>query len=239
MVVVAEYFAMKNSIFKGLAGFLGGICLAAALGANAHAELISIGMQETGVNGGAITTEATGSGVTGFFGSYGSFSVNFESAADVSALGLPTLLSSNTLNIANAAPGTLEVWVTAQGLSLPGLVRQLESSFTVNGLVNASIVEKTYYSSSNALYGGTLLGTFSTSATPANSTSLGPVENLTGPFSVTEEYIITSQPNGSANLTATIAAVPEPSTWAMLLVGFAGVGFVACRKRSGARLRLA
>lgn len=28
-----------------------------------------------------------------------------------------------------------------------------------------------------------------------------------------------------------IAAVPEPSTWAMLLIGFAGVGFAAYRKR--------
>jgi hypothetical protein len=29
-----------------------------------------------------------------------------------------------------------------------------------------------------------------------------------------------------------VAAVPEPSTWAMLLVGFAGLGFVAYRRKS-------
>jgi hypothetical protein len=29
--------------------------------------------------------------------------------------------------------------------------------------------------------------------------------------------------------TATISAVPEPSTWAMMILGFAGVGFMACR----------
>jgi len=28
------------------------------------------------------------------------------------------------------------------------------------------------------------------------------------------------------------AAVPEPSTWAMLLVGFAGIGFMAYRRKS-------
>ena len=28
-----------------------------------------------------------------------------------------------------------------------------------------------------------------------------------------------------------VAAVPEPSTWAMMLLGFAGVGFAAYRKR--------
>lgn len=29
----------------------------------------------------------------------------------------------------------------------------------------------------------------------------------------------------------TIAAVPEPSTWAMMILGFAGVGFIAYRRR--------
>jgi hypothetical protein len=31
---------------------------------------------------------------------------------------------------------------------------------------------------------------------------------------------------------AIAAAVPEPSTWAMLLLGFAGVGFMAYRRKS-------
>jgi hypothetical protein len=31
--------------------------------------------------------------------------------------------------------------------------------------------------------------------------------------------------------TAAIAAVPEPATWAMMLIGFAGVGYMAMRKR--------
>ena len=35
--------------------------------------------------------------------------------------------------------------------------------------------------------------------------------------------------------TAAIGAVPEPSTWAMMLLGFAGVGFMAYRRRSGNR----
>jgi hypothetical protein len=28
------------------------------------------------------------------------------------------------------------------------------------------------------------------------------------------------------------SAIPEPSTWAMLLLGFAGLGFLAYRKRA-------
>jgi hypothetical protein len=29
-----------------------------------------------------------------------------------------------------------------------------------------------------------------------------------------------------------VSAVPEPSTWAMMLLGFAGVGFIAYRRKS-------
>lgn len=40
------------------------------------------------------------------------------------------------------------------------------------------------------------------------------------------------------NLTVT-AAVPEASTWAMMILGFAGVGFMAYRRKSGVAMRLA
>jgi hypothetical protein len=31
---------------------------------------------------------------------------------------------------------------------------------------------------------------------------------------------------------AAVSAVPEPSTWAMMILGFAGVGFTAYRRKS-------
>jgi hypothetical protein len=36
----------------------------------------------------------------------------------------------------------------------------------------------------------------------------------------------------SLSTTPVVAAVPEPSTWAMMILGFAGVGFVAYRRKS-------
>jgi len=36
----------------------------------------------------------------------------------------------------------------------------------------------------------------------------------------------------------TVTAVPEPSTWAMMLLGFAGVGFMAYRRRASGSLRI-
>jgi PEP-CTERM motif len=39
---------------------------------------------------------------------------------------------------------------------------------------------------------------------------------------------------------SSVAAVPEPSTWAMLLLGFAGIGFMTYRrKQSGSALSVA
>jgi hypothetical protein len=46
----------------------------------------------------------------------------------------------------------------------------------------------------------------------------------------------TSQLNVYADFTA---AVPEPSTWAMMIIGFAGVGFLAYRRRNQGSFRLA
>jgi len=39
-------------------------------------------------------------------------------------------------------------------------------------------------------------------------------------------------------ITLSIAAVPEPSTWAMMILGFVGVGFLAYRRRGQQNFRL-
>jgi hypothetical protein len=41
-------------------------------------------------------------------------------------------------------------------------------------------------------------------------------------------------PMTSNSIIASIASVPEPSTWAMMILGFAGVGFLAYRRRNQA-----
>jgi hypothetical protein len=47
----------------------------------------------------------------------------------------------------------------------------------------------------------------------------------------------TDTSTGSTSLdTFTVAAVPEPSTWAMMMLGFFGLGFLASRKKVALRL---
>jgi len=40
-------------------------------------------------------------------------------------------------------------------------------------------------------------------------------------------------------VSAAITAIPEPSTWAMLLIGFAGIGAMTYRRRNSTALRAA
>ena len=45
------------------------------------------------------------------------------------------------------------------------------------------------------------------------------------------EYINGAEVEGLDNVQLMTAAVPEPSTWAMMILGFAGVGFMTYRRR--------
>jgi hypothetical protein len=58
-----------------------------------------------------------------------------------------------------------------------------------------------------------------------------------------DAYGFTGQPgwynDNTGSITVQISGVPEPSTWAMMILGFLGVGFVAYRRKNGPALRIA
>jgi hypothetical protein len=60
---------------------------------------------------------------------------------------------------------------------------------------------------------------------------------------LTEDHNAGLGPNpsgvGLGSFGAVIAPVPEPSTWAMMILGFAGIGFMAYRRKSAPTFRLA
>ncbi|HWJ38178.1 MAG TPA: PEPxxWA-CTERM sorting domain-containing protein [Sphingomicrobium sp.] len=63
--------------------------------------------------------------------------------------------------------------------------------------------------------------------------------SASGPFTLTVRDL--SVTNGGLNtpITGTIRAVPEPATWGMMLLGFAGIGFAMRRRRQPAIAQVA
>lgn len=63
----------------------------------------------------------------------------------------------------------------------------------------------------------------------------GSLLSISGPFANEQLFAIFGPqaalaPAAFLNL-ETVSAVPEPSTWAMMILGFAGVGYMTCRRR--------
>jgi hypothetical protein len=80
-----------------------------------------------------------------------------------------------------------------------------------------------YYNNTNdAAHGGLGTWVLSSVSDPAGTADgLNPID-----FQVTR-------------ISGSVGAVPEPATWAMMLLGFCGLGFMAYRRRSGGTLRFA
>ncbi len=208
-----------------------GLCLAAPA---AHATLITIALQETGVHSGAITAVANdgGSGSVTYAGGYGTFRSN-----NISAFGAPLLddgsLISNTLNVSSAAAGTLKIWITETGYTSAFGSSQFLSGLTSNllrgGVTRVEMI--TYIDPANGLYGGTILSdvVFTSIGSSSFTTNSPP---LPGQYSLTHEYIITATGKGSSQDTMSLEYVPEPASILLMGLGLAGLGVVR-RKRRG------
>ncbi|MDR3468717.1 MAG: PEPxxWA-CTERM sorting domain-containing protein [Xanthobacteraceae bacterium] len=68
---------------------------------------------------------------------------------------------------------------------------------------------------------------------------VGPLDGSTSPLGITVENLYITATNSSyheigpaGDVVLEVAAVPEPSTWAMMILGFVGVGFMAYRRKS-------
>ena len=94
------------------------------------------------------------------------------------------------------------------------------------------------FSNTNLPIGATLVtssGTAATTFTTYDTSTFGFL-GFTSPTPFTSATFTSSIFNIPEIEYGSVSAVPEPSTWAMLILGFAGVGFMAYRRRSSAML---
>ncbi|MGB8606808.1 MAG: PEPxxWA-CTERM sorting domain-containing protein [Bradyrhizobium sp.] len=64
-------------------------------------------------------------------------------------------------------------------------------------------------------------------------------DNFTNPGGAPVPFVLDYVSANGAPSVLVVTAVPEPSTWALMILGFAGVGFMAYRRKNHGSLRLA
>jgi len=182
------------------------------------------------------------SNVLGGFATVSGSDANFSSFS-VTSNGVPVIPSPDfgTLTIdAQAVSGshTLTVLATQQGLTgFPSGV--LASSWAANYLVNpqnvSSVAVANFIDPGNGAFATTTpIG--SHTFTGGVNGSFGPVNTAVGPglttFSETERFVISFTGAADVQANSQIAtAVPELRTWAMMLLGFLGLGFAFRQSR--------
>ncbi|OKO86843.1 PEP-CTERM sorting domain-containing protein [Bradyrhizobium sp. AS23.2] len=86
----------------------------------------------------------------------------------------------------------------------------------------------------------TLVGGFFSGSNPL--VDIGAFSYAPGLYNYVFSYTAFVSPGGAetrGGFEGTITAVPEPATWAMMTLGFLGLGLIAYRRRAGSSLRLA
>jgi hypothetical protein len=227
-------FKMARKLF--IAGAL--LAGAALWGSSANALSITINGGESPTFPPTFTTLATGSSpltlpATTCCGATDSFTVS----ADV--IGTPPLTSgsllTDTIDVNTSAAGTLIIWVTETGLTSPLGKLNFTSGLTSNLLEGAvsSVTLSTFVSPTDGVSppNGTPLdtATFTGLGTETLSTADNPGA---GPYSLQEVFVIHATGAGNTNLSIdlTTSVIPETSTWVMMLLGFAGLGYAGFRK---------
>ena len=164
------------------------------------------------------------------------------------AVGTPPLASgsllTDTIAVNSTGAGTLFIWVTETGLTSPLGTVKYTSGLTSNLFSGdiSSVTLSTFVSPTDAVSppNGTPLDSFD--FTGLGTQTLSSVENPgTGPYSLEELFVVHATGVGSTNLTIdlTSSTVPEPSTWAMMLIGFAGLAYAGYRRTRSDRATLA
>ena len=162
-----------------------------------------------------------------------------------SQFGVPDELQLSSSNIENltAAPITITLTASDTGYTAPIRAINNSASLTFNSNIGAPDSTLTFFADTLDGQGapgtpGTLLESVSGHAvTDPDSFSGSRITafDADAPFSMTESASLVLRADGSItgfNQSMESTPVPEPSTWAMLGIGFAALGFAGYRRRN-------
>jgi len=162
----------------------------------------------------------------------------------LSATGFPTLaspaLTSNTINAKseNSKTNTLFLYVTQTDNT--AFTGDILSTFTSQLLAGgaSSVTISSFYDTANGLFGGTQMA--SSTFTTLDTSAINSAISAAAPFSTTIRYQLTFTGAGTFNDSAQLAAaVPEPATWGLMLLGFGAMGGMLRTRRQAPRVRFA
>lgn len=192
---------------------------------------IYIGLQNANAAGGALTQVATGGNFASYANSWGDFELTFTSGAQ----GVLPIILGSTQHVQNNANtgGTLDVYVTRTGISGP-VPLGFRSTFTVNTVTPGwTVTERTYYNVGNAVFDTSNLLSSKMFGPPGPETFVhfSGTGAEAAEYSVTQRYTIVASTAGQAESTISMAAIPEPGTWALMILGFGGAGAMLRRGR--------
>ena len=213
---------MRRKLLFAIPGVIAGSLLWTA---TASAATISLEYADA-ATGGSFESLTNGVAITS-----GGFSQVEASATGVPPLTGPNLLATSTIDVfSTGAPGSnvLAVLITETGLTGP--VTGFASGFGVNSASQGAVEELTY------LNGTTLLSSVTCTGGVCGATTNYYTGGVSGPYSVTAEYIIALGPgqefNGSINVSdPTIAATPIPGTLSLLATGLGLLGLTVWSRR--------
>jgi hypothetical protein len=225
---------MSNTASRTLTA-LGTIAATAVLlsAAPANASLVAAICDNSSCSGGAIIVQDNGTGDSSPL--VGAIDVN------TSAFGytfvLDTAQSKPVLGSATAPQLDLTFAATAAG-SGSIFIFASDTDFVTGGPfllalggTGGSVTGRAWGGTSDTALDFSATNLFATvgplSGAAFSGTANGTLTPTVNPFSLTIGAAITGTSTGDLN----VRAVPEPSTWAMMILGFAGIGFMTYRKR--------
>ena len=148
------------------------------------------------------------------------------------------------------ATGTSIITIPSSGLDRNMFATNGGGSSDQNGLFQTAILTGTIVANAGATikFGGdddvflVLNGKVVDQVGGVHSTT-DDIYHITSPGTYSLELFYADRQTVAANLqfdltNATVSAVPEPSTWAMMILGFMGVGFMAYRRKNRFEFRL-